>query len=302
MASGETGNPVLILTEQEMAGIRLRQRYQTHYTFGTHRAEISYQTHTTTLTLAVSREGRHGFIYCASDDLAVLLQNPLSGTDIRLLPDNILLALISAWLDKFSAGLTARGIIKEEKTITGYTAIFSGSIFIFSDINLIHSHLKLIPPSIPEIPLKVRISSADFCLPACEILSLCIDDLIVSPLPDNNIPVSVYYRHYPVATGTLFSNKVRIRKMTSISRRKTPLSPLKSTLSFGLADTEITLDELAGLKPDSLIELTDNSEHYIRVFCDGEYIADGILVSFHQRLAVQIKEFVTSAENTRTKS
>lgn len=295
MATTETGNPVVILTEKEMTAIRLRQHYRTHYTFGTQHAEISYQTRTTTLTLAVSREGQPGFIYCTGDDLAVLLQNQLSGTALHLIPDNILLALISAWLEKFSAGFTVREIIKQEKIITGYTVIFSGSIFIFSDINLIYSHLKLIPPSIPEIPLKVSISSADFYLPSCEILSLCIDDLIVSPLPDNNIPVSVCYRHNSVATGILFSDKVSIRKMTSLSRRKTPLSPLKSIISFVLAETEISLDKLSGLKPDSLIELTDNPAHYIRVFCDGEYIADGILVSFQQRLAVQIKTFINSA-------
>lgn len=301
MGNGEIKDPVVILSEQEVTAVRLRRRYQTRYSFGSQYAEISYQTHATTLTLAVSREGQPGFIYCTCDGLAVLLQNQLSGTEIRLLPDNILTALISAWLDKFSAGFSVWDIIKEEKTISGYSVRFSGHIFIFSDINFIYSHLKSVPRSIPEIPLKIRICSANFILPACEILSLCIDDLIVSPLPDKNIPVSVYYRHYPVAAGTLFSNKVSIRKMSFISPRKTPLSPLKSIISFGLADTEISLDTLTGLTPDSLIELTENPEHYIRVFCDGEYIADGILVSFHQRLAVQIKAFVRSADDTRAK-
>ena len=73
-------------------------------------------------------------------------------------------------------------------------------------------------------------------------------------------------------------------------------------IRFELAETEITLDELAALKPDSLITLTGQSEHYIRVFCDDDYIADGILVSFQQRLAVQIKTLTGIPENSDTGS
>ncbi|MEM8074183.1 FliM/FliN family flagellar motor switch protein [Morganella morganii subsp. sibonii] len=300
--NGRFSSPVVILSEQDLAAIRLKQRYRTRYSSGSGDAEIRYQTHTTSLTLAVTRRGQSGSVYCSYDDLAVLLQPQLSGTDIRLLPEDILTTLITAWLDSHSAEFHLRGIIQEDKTVTGITVIFNNAIFVFSDISLIHSHLELMNTPTAKIPLKIRICSADFYLPRCEILRLNTDDLIISPFPDDHIPVSVYYRHTFAATGTLHSNKVTIRKMTLHSRRKTALSSLKSVIRFELAETEITLDELAALKPDSLITLTGQSEHYIRVFCDDDYIADGILVSFQQRLAVQIKTLTGIPENSDTGS
>lgn len=295
-------DPVVILSEQDIAAIRLKQRYRTHYALRSGEADVRYQTHSVTLILAVTLRGQPGAVYCTYDDLAVLLQPQLSGTDIRLLPDDILITLITAWLDSHSAEFQVREIIKEDKTVTGITVIFSGAIFVFSDISLIHSHLELINTSTTKIPLKIRIFSAGFYLPRCEILTLNTDDLIISPLPDNPVPVSVYYREALAATGTLHSDKVTIRKMTVHSRRKTALSSLKSVIRFELAETEITLDALAELKPDSLIELSGQSEHYIRVFCDDDYIADGILVSFQQRLAVQIKILTGIPENSETGS
>lgn len=283
--------PVIILSEQDIAAIYLREHYQTHYSAGTKNAEVCYQTQTTELALAVSRQGHSGFIYCSYADLAILLEDTLSGTDIRLLPDEILIALVSAWLNAFSAGLSIQKIKKEKQEITGISVIYSGSIFIFSDISLIHSHLKSIPDSIAQIPIEIRLCSPAFYLAYSEILTLHADDLIISPLADNNSAVSVYYRHYSVAAGIQLSNKVTIRKMTTLSRHHTSLSPLKGRLYFELAETEISLAELAGMKTDSLIELTDKTTNYIRIFCDETHIANGILVSFQQRLAVQIKEF-----------
>lgn len=283
--------PVIILSEQDIAAIYLREHYQTHYSAGTKSADICYQTQTTELILTVSRQEYSGFIYCSYRDLAILLEEVLSGTDIRLLPDEMLITLISVWLNPFSAGLAVRKITREERKSTGCSVIYSDAIFIFSDTSLIHSHLKSIPVAIARIPIGIRLCSPAFYLPYCEILTLHADDLIISPLADNNSAVSVYYRHYPVAAGIQLSNKVTIRKMTTLSRHHTSLSPLKGRLYFELAETEISLAELAGMKTDSLIELTDKTTNYIRIFCDETHIANGVLVSFRQRLAVQIKEF-----------